>query len=58
MECNLLDINKLEKIIKKIISTKGPIHALSNNAANEDRQATDQVDEKEWQNRREVNGNH
>ena len=58
IECNLLDINKLEKIIKKIISTKGPIHALINNAANDDRHSTDQVDEKYWQNRMDVNLKH
>ena len=58
IECNLLDINKLEKIIKKIISTKGPIHALINNAANVDRHSTDQVDEKYWQNRMDVNLKH
>ena len=28
IECNLLDINKLEKTIKNIIAKKGPIHAL------------------------------
>ena len=49
------DINKLEKIIKKIISTKGPIHALINNAANDDRHTTDQGDDKYWQNRMDVN---
>ena len=58
IECNLLDINKLENIIKKIISTKGPIHALINNAANDDRHSTDQVDEKYWQNRMDVNLKH
>ena len=58
IECNLLDINKLEKIINKIISTKGPIHALINNAANDDRHSTDQVDEKYWQNRMDVNLKH
>ena len=57
-ECNLLDINKLEKIIKKIISTKGPINVLVNNAANDDRHTTDQVNEKYWQNRMDVNLKH
>jgi Dehydrogenases with different specificities (related to short-chain alcohol dehydrogenases) len=58
IECNLLDINKLEKIIQKIISINGPIHALINNAANDDRHTTDQVDEKYWQNRMDVNLKH
>ena len=51
IECNLLDINKLEKTIKNIIAKKGPIHILINNAANDDRHTTDQVDEKYWENR-------
>ena len=58
IECDLLDINKLEKIIKKIISTKGPIHALINNAANDDRHTAEQVNEKYWQNRMDVNLKH
>ena len=58
IECNLLDINKLEKIIKKIISTKGPIHALINSAANDDRHKTEQVDEKYWENRMGINLKH
>ncbi len=58
IECNLLDINKLEKIIKDIILNKGPIHALINNAANDDRHTTDQVDEKYWENRIAINLKH
>ena len=58
IECNLLDINRLEKIIKKFISTKGPIHALINNAANDDRHTTDQVDEAYWNDRMNINLKH
>ena len=58
VECNLLDINKLEKTIKNIIAKKGPIHALINNAANDDRHTTDQVDEKYWENRMSINLKH
>jgi len=58
IECDLLNINKLEDIIKKIISTKGPIHALINNAANDDRHTAEQVNEKYWQNRMDVNLKH
>ncbi len=58
LECNLLDIKKLEKIIKKIMSTKGAINVLINNAANDDRHTTDQVDEKYWQNRMDINLKH
>ena len=58
IECDLLDINKLEKTIKNIISKKGPIHALVNNAANDDRHTTEQVDEKYWENRMAINLKH
>ena len=58
IECNLLDINKLEKIIKDVIVKKGPIHALVNNAANDDRHTTEQVDEKYWENRMAINLKH
>ncbi len=58
IECNLLDINKLEKIIKNIIIKKGPIHALVNNAANDDRHTTEQVNEKYWENRMAINLKH
>ena len=54
----MLDINKLEKTIKNIIAKKGPIHALINNAANDDRHTTDQVDEKYWENRMAINLKH
>jgi len=57
-ECNLLKIKKLQSIIKKIIKSKGPIDILINNAANDDRHTTDQVDEKYWNNRMDVNLKH
>ena len=58
IECDLLKIKKLQSIIKKIISSKGPIEILINNAANDDRHSTDQVDEKYWNNRMDVNLKH
>ena len=58
IECNILDINKLQNIIKKIISERGPIHCLVNSAANDDRHTTDQVDEKYWDNRMNINLKH
>ena len=58
IECNLLKIKKLQGIIKKIIKSKGPIDILINNAANDDRHTTDQVDEKYWNNRMDVNLKH
>ena len=58
IECNLLNIQKLQKIIKKIISTKGPIHSLVNNAANDERHTTEEVSEKYYENRMAVNLKH
>ena len=58
IECDLLNIKKLQKVIKKIISKNGNIDILINNAANDDRHSTDQVDEKYWNNRMDVNLKH
>ncbi len=58
IECNLIKIKKLQTIIQKIIKSKGPIDILINNAANDDRHSTDQVDEKYWNNRMDVNLKH
>jgi NAD(P)-dependent dehydrogenase (short-subunit alcohol dehydrogenase family) len=58
IECNILDIKKLQNIIKDIIAKKGPIHCLINSAANDDRHTTDQVDEKYWDNRMNINLKH
>ena len=58
IECNLLNIQKLQKIIKKIISTKGPIHSLVNNAANDERHTTEEVSEKYYENRMAINLKH
>ena len=58
IECNILDVKKLQKIIKDIITKKGPIHCLVNSAANDDRHSTDQVDEKYWDNRMNINLRH
>lgn len=58
IECNILDIKKLQNIIKDIIAKKGPIHCLINSAANDDRHTTDQVDEKYWDNRMSINLKH
>ena len=58
IECNLLNVQKLQKIIKKIIFTKGPIHSLVNNAANDERHTTEEVSEKYYENRMDVNLKH
>jgi NAD(P)-dependent dehydrogenase (short-subunit alcohol dehydrogenase family) len=54
----LLDIKKLQKIIKKIVLTKGTIHSLINNAANDERHTTQDVDEKYYENRMSINLKH
>ena len=58
IECNVLEIQKLQNLIKDIISKKGPIHCLINSAANDDRHSTEQVDEKYWENRMGINLKH
>jgi len=58
VECDLLDIKKLNSIISKIIDNNGPIDILINNAANDQRHATDDVDEEYWDNRMGINLKH
>jgi len=58
IECNILNIKKLQNIIKDIINKKGPINCLINSAANDDRHTTEQVDEKYWENRMSINLKH
>ena len=58
IECDLLDVTKLQNIIKNIITSKGPINVLVNNAANDQRHKTEEVDEKYWENRIGVNLKH
>ena len=58
IECSVLNTKKLQATIKKIISSKGSIDVLVNNAANDDRHSTNDVDEKYWQNRIDLNLKH
>ena len=58
IECNLLDIKKLNSIISRIIDENGPIDILINNAASDQRHTTDDVDEEYWDNRMGVNLKH
>ena len=58
IECNLLDIKKLNSIISRIIDDNGPIDILINNAASDQRHTTDDVDEEYWDNRMGVNLKH
>ena len=57
-ECNLININRLQSVIKKIISKHGIIEVLISNAANDDRHSTFKVDKKYWENRINVNLRH
>ena len=56
--CDLTDISKLQSIISKINSEKGSIDVVVNNAANDQRHTTDEVDEEYWDNRMAVNLKH
>ena len=58
IECDLLDVAKLQIVISNIITAKGPINVFVNNAANDQRHKTEDVDEKYWENRIGVNLKH
>ncbi len=58
IECDLLNIKKLQEKIDKIISEKGPINILINNAANDERHTIDEVTEEFWNERINVNLRH
>jgi len=58
IECDLLNIKKLQDTISKIISDKGLINILINNAANDERHAIDDVTEEYWNERMNVNLRH
>jgi len=57
-ECDLLNIKQLQDTISKIISDKGPINILINNAANDERHAIDDVTEEYWNERMNINLRH
>ena len=58
IKCDLLNIKELQNVISKIISEKGPIEILINNAANDERHAIDDVTEEYWNERMNVNLRH
>ena len=58
INCDLTDIKNLESTLENIIKKNGPIQVLVNNAANDQRHTTDEVDEKYWDNRMAVNLKH
>ena len=57
-KCDLLNIKELQKTIADIISDKGPIDILINNAANDTRHNIDEVTEEYWNERINVNLRH
>ena len=58
IKCDLLNIKELQNTISKIISEKGPIEILINNAANDERHKIDDVTEEFWNNRMNINLRH
>ena len=58
IKCDLLNIKELQKTIADIISKKGPIDILINNAANDTRHKIDDVTEEYWDERMNVNLRH
>ncbi len=58
IECDLLNIKKLQDTISKIISEKGPIDILINSAANDERHNIDDVTEEYWNERMNINLKH
>tara|TARA_Y100001970_G_scaffold281985_1_gene393892 strand:- start:6663 stop:7424 length:762 start_codon:yes stop_codon:yes gene_type:complete len=58
IKCDLLNIKELQKTISKIISEKGPIEILINNAASDERHKIDEVTEQFWDERININLRH
>ena len=58
IECDLINIKLLQDTISKILSEKGPINILINNAANDTRHKIDDVTEEYWDERINVNLRH
>ena len=58
IKCDLLNIKKLQNTISKIISEKGPIEILINNAANDERHKIEDVTEEFWNERMNINLRH
>lgn len=56
--CDLTDIPALRKSIAAIVSRLGPVQVLVNNAAHDERHATDAVTEEIWDSRLAVNLKH
>jgi len=58
IKCDLLKIKDLQSVISKIISEKGPIEILINNAANDERHNIEKVTEEYWNERMNINLRH
>ena len=58
IECDLINIKLLQDTISKILSEKGPINILFNNAAYDTRHKIDDVTEEYWDERINVNLRH
>ena len=58
IKCDLLNIKELQNTISKIISEKGPIEILVNNAANDERHKIEDVTEEFWNDRMNINLRH
>jgi D-xylose 1-dehydrogenase len=57
-KCDLTNLNELEATLAAIESRGGPVHALVNNAANDDRHTVEQVTPAYWDERMNVNLRH
>ena len=58
IKCDFLNIKDLQNVISKIISEKGPIEILINNAANDERHKIENVTEEYWNERMNINLRH
>ena len=58
IKCDLLNIKELQNVISKIITEKGPIEILINNAANDERHNIEDVTEESWNDRININLRH
>ena len=58
IKCDLINIKELQNVISKIITEKGPIEILINNAANDERHNIEDVTEEFWNDRMNINLRH
>ena len=58
IKCDLLNIKKFQNVLENIISEKGPINILVNNAANDERHTIDEVTVDLWNERININLRH